>query len=559
MPFLLFAALAGPIIGASLYGAIRLQRRTYVVTLAVIGGAAVMLLNAIHARLYTDDAYITLRYSRNLSDGMGPVWNPGERVEGYTNFLWMLILAGMHRVGFDLVDATYVLAVVALLATLLVTWRIWALWASDDGAGIIGHPAILVIALCGIGLNGSVAAWAFSGLETPLAMALLTAAVFLFLVERRTGSFPWSALAFTAGAMTRPELAGIAAFTAAYGFGDALLRRDSAALRRMTLWTALFAATYGPYFAWRWWYYGYPLPNTFYVKVTSSRQTIINGLQYVQGHAQNYGFLPLIVGVFALTFERSARIRRDALYILAIIVVWLLFVAIEGGDAFAHGRFLSPIVPIITLAGVAGLTALLRRGIAEPRQFAAVSAVVLLLFGLALAQSSVDGRRDGFRAVLDSGERGGRLLDARAPDDYTVAIVAAGAVPYYSRMPSLDMLGLNDETIAHTEIAHQGAGVQAHEKYNIDYVLTEAQPEIIAIAGYNKEPHPRAVFEAFAVVAPFRIDALYRLIKDPRTWELYQMSALLDGDLWYSFLQRKDTLDDFQADWTETPAAAVAP
>ena len=52
-------------------------------------------LSALAARLVTgphpiDDAYITFRYSRNLAEGLGPVWNAGDPVEGYTNFLWML-------------------------------------------------------------------------------------------------------------------------------------------------------------------------------------------------------------------------------------------------------------------------------------------------------------------------------------------------------------------------------------------------------------------------------------------------------------------------------------
>ena len=97
-----------------------------------------------------------------------------------------------------------------------------------------------------------------------------------------------------------------------------------------------------------------------------------------------------------------------------------------------------------------------------------------------------------------------------------------------------------------------------HEKYNIDYVLTEARPEIIAIVGFSDEPRTRAVFESLTVISPLRVEALYRLVKDPRTWELYQISSIRDGDGWYNYLQRKDTLADFPPDWTETPAIETA-
>ena len=40
-----------------------------------------------------DDSFITFRYARNLADGYGPVFNTGERVEGYTSFGWVIIFA----------------------------------------------------------------------------------------------------------------------------------------------------------------------------------------------------------------------------------------------------------------------------------------------------------------------------------------------------------------------------------------------------------------------------------------------------------------------------------
>ena len=55
---------------------------------------AVGLVLAVQRASIFDDAFISFRYARNLLDGHGLVWNPGERVEGYTNFLWTILLAG---------------------------------------------------------------------------------------------------------------------------------------------------------------------------------------------------------------------------------------------------------------------------------------------------------------------------------------------------------------------------------------------------------------------------------------------------------------------------------
>jgi len=556
MPFVTFLLIAGAVSAASVAAAAQLRDRTYAVTAAIAGGIIVFFLNAgVHVRVYHDDAYITLRYARNLADGVGPVWNSGERVEGYTNFLWMVLLAGMHVAGMDLVVASLVLAYIASFACLLIVWRLWSLWAEDDDAGIIANPAVLAVTLLVIGLNGAVAAWAFGGLETPLAMALLTGAVYLFIVEQRTGRFPFSALAFTAGAMTRPELVGIVALTAVYGFGDAWIRRDNAALRRMAIWSALFAAIYVPYFAWRWWYYGYPLPNTFYVKVGSNRESFTRGLVYVHGFGGAYGFLPLVIGALALAGDRARKVARDASYIVAVVAGWLILVVLEGGDVFSHGRFIAPTVPLLSLAGVVGGARLLSHSVATPRQLVGVSLAAATLLALLLAQSSADPSRDAARDFDQHNRDAGLLLRDRVPATYTIGVLAAGSTPYYAQLPALDMLGLTDETIAHTTVADFGRGFAAHEKYNIDYVLDQRRPEIILTSAFTLTAETRADVELRAA-APGRIEAFDGLIEDPRTWERYQMSALQDGSRWFSFLQRKDTLDDFTADWTEFPPTA---
>src|SRR5579864_7564678 len=46
-----------------------------------------------------DDAYITFRYARNLADGLGLVYNPGEWVLGTTAPLWALVLSLGYRLG----------------------------------------------------------------------------------------------------------------------------------------------------------------------------------------------------------------------------------------------------------------------------------------------------------------------------------------------------------------------------------------------------------------------------------------------------------------------------
>ena len=51
-------------------------------------------------RWLCDDAFISFRYSKNLADGLGLRYNPADpEIEGYSNFLWVVYLAGLKWIG----------------------------------------------------------------------------------------------------------------------------------------------------------------------------------------------------------------------------------------------------------------------------------------------------------------------------------------------------------------------------------------------------------------------------------------------------------------------------
>nr|HPQ40048.1 hypothetical protein [bacterium] len=86
--------------------------------------------------IFTDDPFISFRYARNIANGHGAVFNTGHRVEGYSNFLWVLILAGIIRLGGDPVVASKWIGCLCNLATLTLIIlysrrllsRTWTLW-----------------------------------------------------------------------------------------------------------------------------------------------------------------------------------------------------------------------------------------------------------------------------------------------------------------------------------------------------------------------------------------------------------------------------------------------
>ena len=123
-----------------------------------------------------DDAFITLRYARNWAQGNGLVFNPGEFVEGYTNFLWTAFMAVASKLGIDLPTAAQTLggAFSVLTVLLLLDFRNTGLLPRQEhmaGGGII----LASLALC---LADSWAAWAVGGLENVFS-GFLVAAGFL--------------------------------------------------------------------------------------------------------------------------------------------------------------------------------------------------------------------------------------------------------------------------------------------------------------------------------------------------------------------------------------------
>ena len=91
-----------------------MRQRTRILILSLVALAILAAgLSAFH--YIPDDTFITLRYARNVLRGKGFVFNPGERVEGYTNFLWLLIVVFAGKLGFPLVAGARALSL-ALLA-----------------------------------------------------------------------------------------------------------------------------------------------------------------------------------------------------------------------------------------------------------------------------------------------------------------------------------------------------------------------------------------------------------------------------------------------------------
>ena len=248
------------------------MKRKWFVWACIVGGALAL---AFSARFIQDDAFISLRYARNLAEGHGLVFNPGERVPGYSNFLWTLLLALPHRVGVDPIAFAHAAGLLCLVGTLFATRALARAIAGNE------HDSLLAAVL--LASNYTFLCYATGGLETQLQTCLVTTVAWLALggVAQRSlrGA---AAMSFVAGLamLTRLDSSLLVAPLCAFALlrvvrtpqlhdtvqdrvgrkpGPALSRWLAAAILPGSILIVMF-------FIWMKSYYGVFLPNTLAVK-----------------------------------------------------------------------------------------------------------------------------------------------------------------------------------------------------------------------------------------------------------------------------------------------------
>ncbi len=461
-----------------------------------------------------DDAFIAMRYAENWVAHGQIVYNLGERVEGYTSFSWVALLALLHWFGLSLPTAAKLLGVTSAVLLVVCT-------AQYAKRLMPERPLGSVVLLAMVASNACIAAWSLGGLETPLFAALVVAsiiAVWAWLdcsTSRR--ALAAAAVLFVA-TLTRPE-AGLLAICVGSSLGIMVLRT-----RQLPRGTAVFVIGYAlpcsGYLLWRHGYYGDWLPNTFYVKTSGAAGELrMRGLSYLGFCAEELG-QAFVLAFFGLAFlparssvEQSIGQRLACYTARLFTLLTLAYVAMIGGDFLDLYRFLVPTFPLVFGLALHRAYALLGcadglpRATASPQAAggllgtgwfqATVSVAFLVWYGhnqVALAQRatlvSEVGRKEhgieplGWTATYARRWAAtGRWLAAHSKAGDWLAVGAAGAMPFYSRLPNIDTFGLCDGYVArHGTVIGARPG---HQRFApIDYLLRRA-PTFLLINDYT--------------------------------------------------------------------------
>jgi len=490
-------------------------------TLGLLATLAVLVAHASFYRFLCDDAFISFRYAHNLAQGYGLVFNPGfAPVEGYTNFLWVIVLAAFDALG---AKPEAVAPVLSILLTVL----LWGLVARAALRVVPEGPWRFAILLptAWLAVCRSVAVWSTSGLETRLFEVLVVAGVFRLIEdvarpESERPRFPVAAALLALAALTRPDgmLIGGASMPAAAGL---LAMRRRLRFADAAAHAAVFGGIVGAHLLFRHAYYGEWVPNTYFAKVGGRAWWGMGGA-YLTCFALEYAawlWVPLIAaGVRGFVRDRRAEVP---LLLAAAVVPHVLYVASIGGDHFEFrpvdlyfpfvfllmGRGASALCDVFPRWGVASYAAVVTVGlVAIPwqshRQFTTDYAVGFPGSGATRGErvAYLDPSRDpvyrwpGLRLLAEAhrsllrgmtsrlvgvrqeehalflatvapeGRRLRALVDAGVlPADAHVAMSAVGAIPYYSNLRVLDRLGLTDATVAKS--APGELRIMAHDRH----------------------------------------------------------------------------------------------
>jgi hypothetical protein len=512
---------------------------------------AILLVGQLHfANITIDDAFISFRYAENLATGHGLVFNVGERVEGYSNFLWTVLLAipvwlHVDRYELGLLISAKVLGVLCSVATVLLVSRTAALERTPKEQAMAPLAALYLASLVPFWM------WGVGALETPLVTLLIALTAHLHLREDaalRAGSRPiaWSHLTLLLAALTRPEPVVLFVPLAAARLLRAHRFGGRTGLNRALLELGLFALPYAAFLLFRIEYYGQVVPNTYFAKLANDDEVAARGTRYLEAASEHLHW-PCLALVCGSPILLARRFGYRLGVVLSLAVLQLAVVFYEGGDWMPGCRLLVPSLPLIALLVPEAWFAIghiSRADLAPPgeapswlirsdwlaawqrvarnsggrawnavlgRVLRSTAYVVLLTACLASAIGSFD----TVPMTMDlSGLRGLQLGHSRyfgiarwmrreLHEPALLALGEAGVIPYYTKLPILDLYGLMDPHVSHL----RGA---MHKKYDPDYIFVRKPKYVLLIV--TRVPDGKLTSDHVYVLA---------LLADPRFAETY--------------------------------------
>jgi arabinofuranosyltransferase len=431
----------------------------------------------------SDDQMISMRYARNLAEGHGLVWNElGDPIEGFSNLLWTLWMAVGHLLPFPDSHASLwimVTSALALLGTTIMAGKLVERLLPDSMVAPLIAMALTAVYF-------PLVRWAMFGFEVGwLALVETTAVVVAIDISRgqsRAKNERWLALLLCAALLTRPDaLTFVSSITACLMLnaeGGQQRRRLALRVILPCLLVILGVSVF------RWSYYGDWLPNTVTLKMTGLgvNAKLSRGFRSLTDTLTSH--LMILVLPMMVALGTSAKPRWSRLIVAITVAGELAYTVLMGGDTWEDPGFanrpISAVGPcMFALAGV-GLVELgrqFRERVGTAGASALIGSYVLAIpLVLSLHSARATFATNYCMTPLYQKVSLGVHLHRTAPPDTTVAVIWAGALPYFSRLPAVDILGKSDRVVARMPARNDAPG---HNKWDYRYSVGALHPLVI--------------------------------------------------------------------------------
>lgn len=449
-----------------------------------------------------DDATISMQYARNLAEGFGPNWNTyGDRVEGFTNPLWVAYMALFHLLPLSSAVIALPLQISGAISVILcmVVVKKIADFLSE------GNVWVSSLAVLTTAFYYPLSNWSLLGTEVGVLTFLTLLGAWWAMRDASKGQFkPGVYVLMGISTLVRIDMA--VPYLILWAF---LFWFDKTNRRKHLLWGALGLVVFlGGQTLLRLWYYGDPLPNTYYLKMTGMDTflRIKRGLYVFVKFAWNLGPVFVALPFLVFAFKRN----RYTLLTMLLFLGQCAYSVYVGGDAWEHrggaNRFITLGMPffmiLFSMSAVYLFDLLKEHGLKEFAGKARgwVTPVVNLcltgfvFLSLVNFNTLLDGNSLKYWLLLQptvfspGSQRyavDGLLVKSLTTPEAKILVGAAGNVAYFAERFSYDLMGKADY-----EIARQPVKIPAdldsltflqpgHYKYDYAISIGRYQPDVL--------------------------------------------------------------------------------